>query len=286
MVKVSVLINTLNEEKNIKNCLETVKWADEIIIVDMYSDDKTVEIARDYTNRIFMHKRMGYADPARKYALEQASHEWILVIDADELVPLSLKEQLIKIAESNEFDAVLIPHQNYFFGRQMKGAGWGSLQDKHIRFYKKSFMRYTDRVHDFAQLDPKARIYEIHKEDCGFIHFNYIDVEHFFDKFNRYTTIEADNAFQVHEKFSVKRAIYRTVKEFLVRYIKRKGYKDGFQGFALSFFMASYRLSSALKLYIKEKYPDGAVREDILKDYNRIALEESNKYTKKQERDV
>ena len=64
-VEISILIHTLNEERNIRNCLETVKWADEIIIIDMYSDDKTVEIAKEYTDKIFYHERMGYADPAR-----------------------------------------------------------------------------------------------------------------------------------------------------------------------------------------------------------------------------
>ena len=87
-VEISILIHTLNEERNIRNCLETVKWADEIIIIDMYSDDRTVEITKEYTDKIFYHERMGYADPARQFGLEKATHEWVLQVDADELVPL------------------------------------------------------------------------------------------------------------------------------------------------------------------------------------------------------
>jgi glycosyltransferase involved in cell wall biosynthesis len=276
--KISVLINTLNEEKNIRNCLETIRWVDEIILVDMCSDDKTVEIAREYTDKIFTHKRMGYADPARKFALEQASNEWILVLDADELVPVELKNKLKEIINSNIYDAVLIPRKNYFFGHLMQGAGWGTLQDKQLRFYKKGFMNYTDRIHDFVQLDPRANVYNIENKNQGFIHFNYYDVEHFFEKFNRYTSIEATNGFQAGEKFSLLFSIYRMFKEFLVRFIKRKGYKDGFQGFALSFFMASYRLTSDLKLIIKERYSNEDNRVSISNEYEQIAKNEIDKY--------
>ena len=96
---VSVLIHTLNEERNIRNCLETVIWAEEIIVVDMYSDDKTVEIAREYTDKIFYFERVGYVEPARKFALERATKPWILVVDADELVPRKLYEKLKEVTE-------------------------------------------------------------------------------------------------------------------------------------------------------------------------------------------
>ncbi|MEL3933639.1 glycosyltransferase, partial [Aeromonas enteropelogenes] len=86
----------------------------------------------------------GYADPARQFALEQASNEWILVVDADELVPKILKDKLIEIMMSDQYDAVLIPHKNYFFGHLMKGTGWGPLQDMHVRFFRKNKVSYTD----------------------------------------------------------------------------------------------------------------------------------------------
>ncbi len=91
---VSVLVHTLNEEKNIRHCLETVKWASEIVIIDMYSDDKTTEIASEYTDKIFYHERMDFADPARdSSAWKKASNRWVLILDADEMVPFRLKER-------------------------------------------------------------------------------------------------------------------------------------------------------------------------------------------------
>lgn len=275
---ISVLINTFNEEKNIRNCLESVKWADEIIVVDMYSDDRTVEIAREYTDKIYMYERMGYADPARQFALEKASNEWVLVVDADEIVPIKLRNKLIEIAESGEYDAVLIPHINYFFGHKMKGTGWGPLQDMHVRFFKKKFMNYGTRIHNFSNLDPSARVYKLKDESLGFIHFNYIDVEHFLEKLNRYTTIEAKNAVDAGGKFSVTKLLIIMLKEFINRFIRRKGYMDGFQGFALSMLMMAYRLSASLKHYLIEKYSSDQVREKILNQYNQIASNEIKKY--------
>jgi len=163
---VSVLVHTLNEEKNIRNCLETVKWADEIIIVDMYSDDKTTEIASEYTDKIFYHERMGYADPARQFGLEKASNEWILILDADELVPLKLKKRLETIIEEDLGDIISIPRNNYFFGKVMRHTGWGPLQDTLHRFSRKntflSPIKYTPswlkgRMPGYTKLPMKMR---------------------------------------------------------------------------------------------------------------------------------
>lgn len=279
IVKISVLINTLNEEKNIRNCLECVSWADEIVVVDMHSDDKTVEIAKEYTDRIFMHERLGYADPARKFALEQATGDWILVVDADELVPVTLRDSLVEIVKTSQYDAVSIPHRNYFFGHPMKGSGWGPLQDMHIRFFKKEMMTYSDRVHAFAQLNKDARVFQLLDDRCAFIHFNYLDVEHFLDKLNRYTTIEAENALVAGEAFSAVKLFPKIAKEFIIRYVRLKGYKDGFQGLAMCLMMAFYRLSSALKLSIMERYnKQSDVRKPITAYYHQVAQEEIAKY--------
>jgi glycosyltransferase involved in cell wall biosynthesis len=271
MVKVSVLINTLNEEKNIKNCLESVKWANEIIIVDMHSDDKTVEIARDYTSHIYMHERVGYADPARQFALDRATNEWILFVDADELIPVELKNALVQLAESGKYDAIQTPHRNYFFGHEMRGTGWGPLQDMHIRFFKKSMMKYTEQIHGFAQLSPNARVYSIKDPNIGFIHFNYKDVEHFLEKLNRYTTIEAKTYLASQDNPSILRVFYRVLKEFFYRYIKQKGYKDGFIGFALAFLMCGYRMSIALKHYLMKQYNTDMVRKNVENQYDDIS---------------
>lgn len=275
-MEVSVLINTLNEEKNIKNCLESVKWADEIIIVDMHSEDRTVEIAREYTDQIFFHKRMGYADPARQFALDQASCEWVLVVDADEIVPRKLRDRLKEVMESDLADVVNIPHNNYFAGKQVCHMGWGPLQDLHPRFFKKKYLHFGDQIHDFMRISEEARHYDLSDPEEGFIHFSYLDFEHYIDKaLNHYTTIEAKNIFEgkkVGYKLGehVPGILFRLFRGFFDVYIRDKGYKDGFRGLSISFLSVIYNLIVYLKLGLMKEYNTIHTREKIRKEYQKV----------------
>lgn len=275
---VSVMVHTLNEEKNIRNCLETVKWADEIIVVDMYSDDRTTEIAAEYTGNIFYHERMGYADPARQFGLEKASNQWILILDADELVPLRLKEELVRIVDEDLGDIVSVPHNNYFFGKLMRFTGWGPLQDTHHRFFKKEYVFISDKIHSTFTEREDARIYEISDEKKGFIHFNYLDVEHFLDKLNRYTTIEARILYEADQDIKFKTLINQVFSEFRKRYFKLGGRKEGFRGFSLSFLMATYRLVTYTKLKLMKEYQTKNPSAKIEDEYNKLAQEIKSEY--------
>jgi len=279
-VEISILIHTLNEERNIRNCLETVKWADEIIIIDMYSDDKTVEIAKEYTDKIFYHERMGYADPARQFGLEKATHEWVLQVDADELVPLKLRNKLIQIMGEDLADIVIIPHNNYFFGHLMEETGWGALQDSHRRLFKKDYIFITHNIHSsFIERDD-ARYYEIKNPEEGFIHFNYLDVEQFMEKLNRYTTIEAENLFEDNEDIKFRTIINQIFNEFRKRYLKLNGRKEGVRGFGLSFLMATYRVVTYMKLKLMNEYDSRNPQEKIIEEYYNLAREVINEYEK------
>lgn len=270
---VSVLIHTLNEEKNIRNCLETVKWADEIIVVDMYSEDRTVEIAREYTDKIFSFERLGYADPARQFSLKKASNNWVFSVDADELVPKKLRDKLFSIMDEDAADVVYVPHNNYFFGDLVKYVGWGASQDFHARFFKKDFLTYTNDIHAFIKIEDGAREYKIENPEEGFIHFNYIDVEHFIEKMNRYTTIEAKRLFDSGETINSKQLLRRVLGEFKFRYMDLKGYKEGFKGFSLSMLMATYRLVSYVKLSLMREHDSKNPREKISEKYQNLADE-------------
>lgn len=277
---VSVLIHTLNEEKNIRNCLETVKWADEIIVVDMYSEDRTVEIAREYTDKIFSFERLGYADPARQFSLKKASNNWVLSVDADELVPKKLRDKIFTIMNEDVADVVYVPHNNYFFGDLVRYVGWGASQDFHARFFKKDFLTYTNDIHAFIKIKDGAREYKIKNPEEGFIHFNYIDVEHFIEKMNRYTTIEAKRLFDSGETINSKQLLRRVLGEFKFRYMDLKGYKEGFRGFSLSMLMAMYRLVSYVKLSLMREHDSKNPRKKISEKYQNLADEVILEYGK------
>lgn len=268
---ISVIVHTLNEEKNIKNCLESVKWADEIVLVDNYSDDGTVDIARNYTDKIFFFERLGYIEPAKKFAMDQTTKEWVLILDADEMVPVKMKKRLQSIMEEDEGDVVSLPHNNYFFGRKLERTGWGPLQDMHYRFYRKSFVTVSDKIHSNPEIAESARIVTIEKAEEGFVHFNYIDVEQFVKKMNRYTTIEAKALYDAGEKLNSRQLVLRIFDEFKLRYISFKGYKEGFTGLSMSLMMAMYRLTVYMKLKLMQNYRSKEPKQEVLDDYQKIA---------------
>jgi glycosyltransferase involved in cell wall biosynthesis len=273
-MKISIIINTFNEEKNIENCLESVKWADEIVVVDMYSEDNTVGIARKYTDKIFFFERMGYADPARQFALEKASNEWILTLDADELVPLKLKNELQEIIEKDLGDVIYIPRNNYFAGKQIHNMGWGALDDLQPRFFKRKYLSFGEKIHDFYNINEDARIYKITDPREGFIHFSYLDFEDYIDRLNKYTSIEAKNIFENEEKLNQRQNIisilFRLFRVFLGNYIHMKGYKDGFRGLCLSFLSVFYNLIVYSKFTLMKEYNTIDTREKIRDEYLEI----------------
>jgi glycosyltransferase involved in cell wall biosynthesis len=284
-MKTSIIINTFNEEKNIEHCLESVKWADEIIIVDMYSEDNTVDIAKKYTDKIFFFERMGYADPARQFALEKASNEWILVLDADELVPLKLMNKLHEIIEKDSGDVIYIPRNNYFAGKQIHNMGWGALDDLQPRFFKRKYLNFGEKIHDFYNINEDARIYKITDPREGFIHFSYLDFEDYIDRLNKYTSIESRNLFEgnkekLNQNKNILTIIFRVFVDFFGNYIGKKGYKDGFRGFSLSFLSVFYNLTVSLKLRLMQEYKSTHTREKVRTEYQKITDEVLSEYDK------
>lgn len=244
-MSISVIINTLNEEKNIKNALDSVQsWADEIIVVDMFSDDQTATIAEEYGAKVFYHERVGYSEPARAFAVEKASHDWILILDADEMIPRPLSQKLLKIIRENQYDIVMIPRQNYLLGTNISHTGWGPEQDYQMRFFKKGKIEFKSTIHKYMTPDPNSKITRLPFEDkIAIIHFNYLNINHFVDKMNRYTSVEAKQLLiNKTPRISSFKVIFFLIKEFIYRFFIKRGFKDGWRGFYLSGMMVFYRL--------------------------------------------
>lgn len=275
--KLSAIIHTLNEESNIANALNSiVSWVDEIVVVDMCSDDNTVEIAKSFGAKVFLHDKMGSADPARAFAEEQATGEWILVLDADELIPMPLCRVLLKIAEDDRADICYIPRLNYFNGRPLWHSGWGPDQDKIARFYRKGYFVHAGLIHTHPQPRTGSRIIKLgYKPNEAIIHFNYLNASHTLEKLNRYTDIEAQQCIRQGKHMQGPEMVLRTIGEFLNRYIRRQGFRDGWAGLYYSFLMAFYRATQGMKLReleeghsiraVQEKYQ--AIAADLLSFY-------------------
>lgn len=269
-VTISAVVNTLNEERRLARCLGSVRpWVDEIVVVDMDSEDRTAEIARSFGARVHRHDRLAYADPARAYALAQATGDWVLVLDADEMVPAALARRLVEIATNAEADVVKIPMINYLFGAALLGTGWGPEQDRHLRFFRRGAVRATGEIHNYLHVVDGARVAEL-PAIAGrcLVHHNYSDVHQFVEKMNRYTDIEAGDLASQGARISRVAAIGWAARAFVGRYVRHRGFRDGWRGFYLAWLMAGYRLVTAAKL---EQLRRAGLGEEIDAGYGRDA---------------
>lgn len=244
---VSVVVNTRNAEQWLAWSLRSVRdWAEDLVVVDMHSEDRTLEIAREAGARVFSHEPLGYADPARMYAVAQATQEWILVLDADEIVPPALAAELARIAGGGSCDVVNIGRLNYFFGKPLRGGGWGVGQDRHLRFFRKGQIDIDARIHAQYRPRPGARVSNLAPvHGHHLVHFNYESVSEFLLRMDRYTSIEAGIRAQAGERPSTVRA---GLVEILNRFVRFGGWRDGWRGLYLALAMGLYRASAAAKM--------------------------------------
>lgn len=252
--KISVVINTINEEENIKRAIDSVSWADEIVVCDMHSEDKTKEIAEKLGAKVIFHRRENYVERARNFAISKASNEWILVLDPDEEIQPTLVKRLQQIAvNTKRIDHVRIPRKNIIFGHFLKHSGW--WPDYNIRFFKKDKVRWTDEIHrpplaSGMGLDLEA------EEQYAIIHHSYGSIAQYLERMNRYTTIQANELNKQGNKFTWKNLFEEPLNEFLSRFFALEGYKDGLHGLVLSLLQAFSFLIVYLKLWEMDKFKE------------------------------
>lgn len=250
--KISVVINTFNEEDNLPRALASVKdLADEVVVVDMKSTDKTVEVAGKGGARVYEFKKVGYVEPARNYAISKAVNDWVLVLDADEEIPKSLAKRLKRIVEKPKADYYRIPRKNMIFGKWMKHTQW--WPDYQVRFFKKGKVTWSELIHSVPITSGTGADFPA-KGDLAIFHRNYDTVEQFLERMNRYTTIQANLLVKEKHKFLWKDLIKKPTKEFLDRYFSGEGYKDGLHGLALSLLQAFSVTVVYIKVWQKEKF--------------------------------
>lgn len=274
MGRISVVINTLNEEKNLPRTLASVKsLADEVVVVDMKSTDRTVEIAKKTGARVYEHKKTGYVEPARNFAIGKAVGNWVLVLDADEEIPLSLAIKLKKIADNPKVDYYRIPRKNIIFGKWMKHSRW--WPDLNIRFFKKGHVSWNEIIHSVPMTQGVgADLPE--KEEFAIIHYNYDSVEQYLERMNRYSDIQAKILIVGKHKFIWKDLITKPANEFLSRYFAGEGYKDGLHGLALSFLQAFSEIIVYLKVWQQEKFLEqGITLQEIEKELKEVIKQTS-----------
>jgi (heptosyl)LPS beta-1,4-glucosyltransferase len=252
MAKISAVINTLNEEKKITRCLSSLKgFVNEIIVVDMMSSDRTVEIAKKYGAKIFKHKRIGYVEPARNFAISKAKYDWIIILDADEEVSEGLKKYIKNEIKNPQADYYRIPRKNIIFGKWMKHSGW--WPDYNIRLFKRGSVSWNEVIHSVPMTTGKGL--DIPSlQDYSIKHRHYSSVEEYITRMNKYTTIQAKDLNKKGVEFKWRDVLVRPASEFLRRYFAEAGYKDGLHGLTLSLLQVLSELVVYTKLWQKQKF--------------------------------
>ena len=248
---ISIIVNTKNAAKTLERALDSVKFADEIIVVDMQSDDKTVSIAKKYTSKVFNHPDKGYADPARNFAIKKATHDWVLIVDADEVIPVELQKKVSELLSLKaEVSCYYIPRKNIIFGKWVEKTGW--WPDFQPRLFKKDAIHWKDGVHSQPIITGNSE-YLPNDPDLAIIHYNYDSVSDYLQRLDRYTGIAAKE--QLNEKKSISGAdlITSFSDELLRRLFLDKGVEEGIHGIGLSFLQSMYQMVVSLKTWELQK---------------------------------
>lgn len=248
---ITAVVHTYNEEEVVGRCLASLSWADERIVVDMGSTDKTRSIAKKHHAIVLDHPYTGFVEPARNFGIEHAQGDWVLILDADEELPQTLVAFLQRSASAHDADYFRIPRKTIIFDRWIKHTGW--WPDYQIRFFKKDAVRWTPKLHGVPITKGTGQDIEA-DETLSIIHHHYTSVSQFIERLNRYSSISAKELFVNNQKFEPSFLFSKPAREFIQRYFAWQGHKDGVHGLALSLLQSFSELVVYLKLWELEKF--------------------------------
>ena len=242
MTKLSICIICKNEENKISQCLDSVSWADEIIIVDSGSTDRTLDIAKLFTDKIYTEADWQGFGVQRQRAEEYANNDWIFAIDCDEVVSDELKIEIIdKVNQAQDDDVFCVNRLTNFCGEFIYHSGW--YPDKIARIYNKQKYRYNrSLVHE--KLDCKKAKKTYFKGVL--FHYQYDELYQYINKRNRYASLSADDKHSKGKKGSLTKATFSAIFAFVRHYFLRLGFLDGRLGFVISVIQMQYTFNKYL----------------------------------------
>lgn len=233
-MSLSVIISTKNHAQIIERALKSVSFADEIIVVDMFSQDDTVEIAKKYTKKVFQHKDLGYVEPVRNFSIGKTTGDWILIIDADEEVSPGLKKAISSIVKAKDQtvlpDCFYLPRKNIIFEKWIEKSGW--WPDYQLRFFRQGHVEWSDQIHSVPITKGEVKEFPA-QEKFALLHHNYQSITQFIDRLNRYTTIQSKEK-KDEKTVSSQDVLKEFSSSFLQRLFAKKGIEEGLHGVSLS----------------------------------------------------
>jgi Glycosyl transferase family 2 len=245
------IVHTRNEERNLPDALCSLEWVDELLVVDMESDDRTVEIAREFGAKIMHVPNVGYVEPARNAAVTSVRTDWICIVDADERVPEQLARTFDRVSRENLADVVQVLWRMWVAGRFLENSGWRQWQ---TRFFRTGSVEYSSRIHSLPQIN--GRVAQIpFSAETALIHLSYDDLTHFVEKLNRYTDREAEGL-DGEAPMAWPQLMAHLRQEFAWHWTPAQ---DGPLSAALAVSMLYYRFIAQAKHWQRLDYPDVGV---------------------------
>ncbi|MBA4291370.1 hypothetical protein C0431_00185 [bacterium] len=268
---ISVVINTFQAERYLDLVLRSVvDHVEEIVVCDMYSDDRTVEIAEKFGAKVVFHDRVGYVEPARKFAVDQSNQPWVLILDADEVLSPRLWDEFAKLLDGKCADIIEFHWLNYMFGAPMFGAGFEPDRDVHGRLFLREAVTLHSEVHQGLRPVDGMRVTRIpFSDELCVHHFTYLSAEDFIGRVNKYTSVEAGQVFE-SEKVNFGRVFRKLGRDFWKRMVVKGGNKIGWQGLSVSLLMLA---NDAMKFAKILELQNGASGESVLAAHRKIAEE-------------
>lgn len=245
-ILISALVITKNEAKNIRDCLVSLQWADEIIVVDAESTDDTVALARKFTDKIFIRRWEGFS-AAKNFALTQCTGDWVLWLDADERVTPELRAEIkTTLDRAPAVVGFEMPRLANFLGKWIRHGGW--YPGYVLRLFRRDAGHFDDKqVHEGVQVDGAIARLENH-----LLHYTDRHLQHYFEKFNRYTSLAAEELQQRGRRFRLWDLLLRPAWFFFRMYVLKAGFLDGMEGFILARLSAAYVFAKYAKLWEKQ----------------------------------
>lgn len=249
-IRLTVVTLTKNSQEIIEDCLKSVSdWAGEIVIVDDTSTDRTLEVVKKYTDKIFI-KKWVKEGAQRNFAYAKANYDYILSLDSDERVTPELKEEIIKIfKEGPKYNGYNIPHRNFIGDYWIRYGGW--YPNAKLKLFRKDKFKYEEEAEYHPRAFLEGKTYTL---SCDIIHYAYRDFQNLFSKLNHQTDFEAKKWIRDKRKMSFSICMVKIISRFIKFYFVKKGRKDGFIGFMMALASGLYQIMTYAKYWeIKHK---------------------------------
>lgn len=275
MATVSVVVTTYNRAKSLTRCLTSVRWAEELIVVDSSSTDDTKTVAKRFTDKIFTRPNHPMLNVNKNFGFTKATGDWILCIDDDEEVPEELAREIHERTQNsglrtqNEIIGFWIPRKNIIFGKWIRHSIW--WPDPQLRLFRRGKGRFPEKhVHEYLQVEGKNGRFE-----AALIHYNYDTIDQYLSKMSAiYTDSEVGKLVAYGYRVSWVDALRFPISDFLKTYFAQAGYKDGLHGLVLSLLQAFYALVVFAKLWEKERFSEREMPlSDVVQELSRVGCE-------------